>query len=66
MSGSKTPEQFFDAYEALCREYGYSLSHEDTHGAFLLERLDEQNLRWARAALQMIPYHPLGPKLKDR
>ena len=43
-------QAFFAAYEALCREHGISLSHEDGHGAFILHDFDEENIGWVQTA----------------
>lgn len=41
---------FLDAIVALSREHGLSLSHEDGHGAFMVEPFDERNADWLMAA----------------
>lgn len=45
----KTPEKvekFMEEIEAVCRKYGYSISHEDGHGSFLIEPFSEQRMDW--------------------
>ena len=41
---------FLADVEALMRKHNVSISHEDGHGAFVLEDFDESNLEWLRAA----------------
>ncbi len=33
------------------RKHGLSLSHEDGHGAFIIEKWDELNVAWLKAAV---------------
>jgi hypothetical protein len=42
--------RFLAAVEVVCREHGYSISHEDHHGAFIIEPFDEGTLEWLRWA----------------
>lgn len=30
----------------VCRKHGISISHQDNHGAFMLEELSEDLIRW--------------------
>lgn len=30
----------------VCQQHGMSLSHEDGHGAFIVQPVDEENRRW--------------------
>lgn len=39
-------EEFKRAVLALCRGYGFSVSHEDGHGAFIIVPLDDFHERW--------------------
>jgi len=43
-------EEFLDAIEEVCRKFGYSISHEDGHGAFEIAPFDEYKLTWLRQA----------------
>ena len=43
-------EKFFDEIEAICKKYGLSISHEDSHGSFEIESFDENNMDWLRRA----------------
>ena len=37
---------FLKEIESTCRIYNLSISHEDGHGAFIIEEFKEHNLRW--------------------
>lgn len=39
-------KQFLEEVLAVCRAHGMSLSHEDGHGAFLIEPFSEFNAGW--------------------
>jgi hypothetical protein len=50
---TKSPERidrFLAAYEALCREHGLVLSHEDQHGGFVIEKFEQGYVDWAKDA----------------
>lgn len=47
---SRKAKAFIADLEAVCVQHGLSLSHEDTHGAFVVKNLDEVNLAWLREA----------------
>ncbi len=36
---------------ALCKKYGFSLGHEDTQGAFIVEKYDADNIQWLMEAV---------------
>jgi len=44
-------ESFLDAYAHLCRQHGLCLSHEDGHGAFIVERYSKHCVNWVRSAI---------------
>lgn len=44
--GSKRVEAFKNAVCALCREYGFSIGHEDSQGGFLIVPYSEENIQW--------------------
>ena len=48
MAQAGTAREFINAVIALEREYGLTLSHEDVHGAFLIEPFSELNVEWLR------------------
>ena len=41
---------FLDAIEYVCRQHGYSIAHEDGHGAFVVAPMSEQNIAWLHDA----------------
>ena len=40
--------EFLKNIENLCKKYDISISHEDNHGAFILEEYDETNIKWLK------------------
>lgn len=50
MSDFPKVEAFLDEYEAVCRKHGFSLSHEDGHGAFIIEPYNDDSIKWVRGA----------------
>lgn len=52
----ETITTFLNELEGLYRKYDLSLSHEDTHGAFIIERFDLENIAWVRAAQRTALY----------
>lgn len=50
----KTPEEvikFLNEIDNICKKYNFSISHEDSHGAFILEKYDDYNIRWLKDCL---------------
>ena len=45
---------FFDEIESVCKKHNISISHEDGHGAFMLEEYDELYTKWLRGAYRDI------------
>jgi len=43
-------KQFLDDIVAVCHKHGLSLSHEDSHGSFLVVPLNELYIEWLREA----------------
>jgi hypothetical protein len=43
-------DEFIAEIEAVCRKYNLSISHEDMHGAFIVEKLAERNIEWLKDA----------------
>ena len=47
----KTPESvinFLNEIDNICKKYNLSISHEDSHGAFILEKYDDYNIKWLK------------------
>lgn len=48
--GEYTEEPDVDAFLAdviaVCKKHGMSISHEDHHGGFVIERFDESTAEW--------------------
>lgn len=42
----KEMEDFLNDVESVCKKYGLSISHEDYHGAFLIEEYSKENIEW--------------------
>ena len=51
-------DNFFKELEQLYRKYNISISHQDGHGAFILEEFDQFNLDWIKSA-------EVQPSLRD-
>lgn len=50
----ETPEEvinFLNEIDNISKKYNLSLSHEDSHGAFIIERYDNYNIRWLKDCL---------------
>ena len=45
-----TAKAFIDEVIALGKEYGLSISHEDTHGGFIIEIYSDHNADWLKDA----------------
>ena len=48
-----TPKEiidFFDEIEEVCVKHGLSISHEDGHGAFEIEKFSSDNIEWLKSA----------------
>jgi sugar phosphate isomerase/epimerase len=48
---NKEVDAFLREIVKVCKDHGFSLSHEDTHGAFIVERYDEDNIQWLMDAM---------------
>ena len=40
--------KFINEIDILCQKYGMSISHEDIHGAFIIEKYDNENIQWLK------------------
>jgi hypothetical protein len=47
-----TKTEFVEAVIALCKQAGYSISHEDSQGAFEIVEYDEYTADWLRASVK--------------
>ena len=50
----ETPEEvinFLNEIDDICKKYNLSISHEDCHGAFIIERYDNFNIKWLKDCL---------------
>ena len=45
-------ESFIDDIVNIYKKYNLSLSHEDTQGAFKIEKYSDENVDWIREALR--------------
>lgn len=48
---NKEIDDFLRAIAEVCKEHGFSLSHEDIHGAFIVEEYDENNIQYLMEAM---------------
>lgn len=49
----ETPQKvidFIDEIDEICKKYNVSISHEDGHGAFMIDTYDERNIKWLKNA----------------
>lgn len=46
----KEMKVFLDEIEQVCKKHGFSLSHEDSHGNFIVERYDDFFIDWLKKA----------------
>lgn len=47
----ETPQNIIDFYneiDEVCKKYNLSISHEDGHGAFIVEEYDKKNIEWLK------------------
>lgn len=43
-------DAFLAEIVAICKKHGFSIGHEDRHGAFEVSRLNDNDLEWLVAA----------------
>ncbi|WP_143322932.1 hypothetical protein [Clostridium sp. HBUAS56010] len=46
----KDMESFINEIELVCKKHNLSISHEDGHGSFIIERYDQKNIDWLKDA----------------
>ena len=56
----KKMKLFFKEIEDVCLKYNLSISHEDSHGGFIIEEYDKYNIDWLNCASKNY-----GRKLKE-
>jgi len=44
-------QQFINEVVSLMQKYNLSISHEDTHGAFIIKGYDENTIEWFKQAI---------------
>ena len=49
-------DSFLNEIEQVCRKHGLSISHEDVHGAFVIQKLSEENISWLKEASREAKY----------
>ena len=54
-------DEFLADILAVCKEYGLSISHEDTHGAFVIVQYNDKASEWLLNAM----YEPTPKPTKD-
>jgi hypothetical protein len=49
---AKSPEmvRFLDEIESVCIKHGMSISHQDSHGRFIIEGYKQENIDWLKDA----------------
>lgn len=45
-------DRFLKEIECVCKKYNLSISHEDSHGAFIIEDYSEEVMEWLRSAIR--------------
>lgn len=44
-------KNFIKEIETICKKYNLSISHEDSHGAFIITKYDDTNIKWLNDCL---------------
>ena len=45
-------KEFIDDIIKVMKKHNLSISHEDSHGAFIIEKYDECNIKWLKGAMK--------------
>ena len=45
-------KEFIDEIIKVMKKYNLSISHEDSHGSFIIEKYDDYNIRWLKNAMK--------------
>lgn len=48
----KEMKNFINEVINVMKKYNFSISHEDTHGAFIIEKYEEYNIKWFKDAMK--------------
>ena len=43
-------EMFMKEIDLICKKYNLSISHEDSHGGFIIEKYNSMNIDWLNGA----------------
>ena len=43
---SETMDKFLEEIKAVCLRHGFSISHEDQHGSFVIEKFKADYVEW--------------------
>ena len=45
-------KEFIDEIIKVMKKYNLSISHEDSHGSFIIEKYEEYNIKWLKDAMK--------------
>lgn len=48
----KEMKEFINEVINLMKKYNFSISHEDVHGGFIIEKYDDYNIKWFKEAMK--------------
>ena len=46
--------KFLQEIEEVCKKYHLSISHEDGHGSFIIEKYSDYNIEWIKEAMYKV------------
>ena len=52
LNKSEEMKEFIDDIIKVMKKHNLSISHEDSHGAFIIEKYDECNIKWLKDAMK--------------
>lgn len=50
----KEMKEFIDEIIKVMKKYNLSISHEDSHGGFIIEKYDDYNIKWLKDAMKNV------------
>ena len=50
-------DKYLEEIEQISKRYNLSISHEDCHGAFIIEKYDKLNIKWLNDCLLNLKYN---------